>query len=127
MKWDIPHDAYYRARKFYGIASAILLVWVVIGINVDQVELAGAVLKISRPQWIPWLMVVLVLYGAYRYNHERAIYNDKRRQKLAESSTEDQAEETGPNLALLHNIEQYVLNTLAGLGIVLLIYDAFRY
>ena len=127
MDLHLPQDAYLRARRMYGVVIALLFVWVVIGIKVEEVELTGVVLHIYRPHWIPWVFVAMVLYCAYRYNHERTIYANNMRDELTQSDKEDRDKEAIQHTLLLYKIEFCVLNILASMAIMLQIYNAVNY
>jgi len=82
--------AYEGARKAYGIASALLLAWEVIGIelagsNVDVSPgpLDKVTISLKSPKAAPMVLIALVLYFAFRMTIEWYQADEKRRDLLS--------------------------------------------
>lgn len=70
-------DAYQRARRTYGIVSGLLFAWELIGIRFDAKHpVENLNISLKSPQAVPYVLIVLVLYFAFRltiewYQNER--------------------------------------------------------
>lgn len=63
-------SAYARSRKAYGVASAILLAWELVGIEIDGNPIATLNISLKSPQAAPYVLLVLVLYFAFHFTVE---------------------------------------------------------
>ena len=63
-------EAYQKARKSYGLFSALLMAWELIGIEIPEVPLENVKITLKSPQAIPYVLVVLVLYFGFRFTLE---------------------------------------------------------
>lgn len=59
-------EAYYRARKSYGLFSALLLAWSLVGVTVGDTPVENIKVSLKSPQAAPYVLVVLVAYFAFR-------------------------------------------------------------
>ncbi len=76
---------YHKARKQLMLWSAILFIWELVGIDLEKAQEAGgnagALIKsIKSPQAIPWALVILVGYFAFKLRVEWRQCSEARRQ-----------------------------------------------
>src|SRR5689334_24889056 len=83
---DPPHfsSAYHKVHKQYGIFAALLFVWELIGVDVDNSPALKNYVILKSPQAVPWVLVVMVLYFCFRFTVEWH-QSSARRRKLAAS------------------------------------------
>jgi hypothetical protein len=72
-----------KARKSYGFATALLLAWALIGIDLQPDVLSNYKLTLKSPQAAPWVLVAAVLYFGFRLTIEWFQTNPARRKMLA--------------------------------------------
>ena len=67
-----PHfgSAYDKARKAYGSQSGLLLAWELIGIELPGAPLENVKVTLKSPQAIPYVLIALVVYFAFRITIE---------------------------------------------------------
>ena len=63
-------DAYQKARRQYGLFSALLIVWELIGIEVPKVPVAGLNITLKSPEAAPFVLIALIGYFAFRITIE---------------------------------------------------------
>jgi hypothetical protein len=63
-------EAYQKAHKEYGLFSALLFAWELVGFKIQKATVASYEIEILSPQAIPWVFIVLVVYFAYRVTIE---------------------------------------------------------
>jgi hypothetical protein len=70
--WKSEHfgSAFDLARKSYGFATALLLAWALIGIDLQPDVLSNYKITLKSPQAAPWVLVAAVLYFAFRFTIE---------------------------------------------------------
>ena len=72
-------DSYRKARRSYGLFAALLLAWELVGIRLDPSPLENIDITVESPSAAPFVLVILVLYFAYRFTIEwRQCPNDAR-------------------------------------------------
>lgn len=67
-----PHfgSAYDKARKAYGLTSGLLLAWELIGIEFPGAPLENVKIILKSPQAVPYVLIALVVYFAFRITIE---------------------------------------------------------
>lgn len=80
-----PHfgAAYDKARRSYGLASAVLLAWELIGIQLDPAPVQSFKVTLQSPQAAPYVLLALVIYFAIRLTIEWFQTDTVRRQMFA--------------------------------------------
>jgi hypothetical protein len=63
-------NAYAKARKAYGLSSAILLAWELVGIEVDPRPIETLKIALKSPQAVPYVLIALVVYFAFHFTVE---------------------------------------------------------
>lgn len=63
-------SSYDKARRSYGVASALLLGWALIGIELERRPLANVNVSLETPRAAPYVFVALVVYFAFRFTIE---------------------------------------------------------
>jgi len=78
-------EPYHRARKQTVLWSSVLLAWELIGIDLAEISGGpGSVAKsIQRPEWIPIVLVLGVIYFYVRFGIERAQLDKQRTEMLS--------------------------------------------
>lgn len=71
---------YFNARKQYGLFSALLLAWELIGIDVPDAPMESLKITFKSPQAVPYVLIALVFYFAYRFIVEWFQSNPKKRE-----------------------------------------------
>src|SRR6266851_8837328 len=76
---------YHKARKQLMLWAGILFIWELVGIDLEKAKdaggNAGAIIgAIKSPQAIPWALLILVGYFAFRFRIEWGQCNPARRQ-----------------------------------------------
>ena len=79
---DFGHP-YDKARRGYGLASALLLAWELIGIEVSAQPFDSLHLTFKSPAAAPYVLIVLVIYFGFRLTVEWYQAETARRQRLA--------------------------------------------
>jgi hypothetical protein len=59
-------EGYRKSRRLYGLFSGLLIAWELIGFEVSEMQAANWKVTILSPQAIPYVLIVLILYFAYR-------------------------------------------------------------
>ena len=59
-----------KARKAYGLTSGLLLAWELIGIELPETPLENVKVTLKSPQAVPYVLIALVLYFAFRITIE---------------------------------------------------------
>ena len=73
---DQVSEGYRKARKFYGLISALLLGWEIVGIRLPEggaVETSIGKWTVLNPDAVPWVLAVLVIYAGFRFEVERRL------------------------------------------------------
>jgi hypothetical protein len=87
LTWqDVPQlsDSYQGAHKAYGLCSALLIAWEFIGIEFDASPIESLRLTLKSPQAVPYVLIVLVAYFAFRLTIEW-FQTDRRRRSMTPS------------------------------------------
>jgi len=71
--------SYHKARKSYGLFSALLVAWELIGIELTETPFESFKVKIKTPEVAPYVLVILVIYFAYRFTIEWLLINEENR------------------------------------------------
>src|SRR5437588_5845111 len=77
-------EAYGHARKAYGLVSALLIAWELIGVELDASPVENVKVTLKSPQAAPYVLIVLILYFGFRTTIEW-YQNDSRRRRLLAS------------------------------------------
>lgn len=77
-------DQYHKGRKFYTLTSGVLLAWTLVGIELAKEPLESLKVSLKNPDVTPIILVLLVLYFAYRTSVEW-YQSDARRRNLRAS------------------------------------------
>jgi cation transport ATPase len=82
---DVPEfgKAYEYARQAYGLSSGLLIAWELIGIKFSDTPLENLHVTLQSPQAIPYVLIALVAYFAFRITVEWYQTDQRRRQLLA--------------------------------------------
>jgi cation transporter-like permease len=82
---DIPAlgNAYNHARKAYGLTSALLMAWELIGVELEATPVESLKLTLKSPQAAPYVLIVLVIYFGFRMTIEWYQTDARRRQLRA--------------------------------------------
>lgn len=77
-------DQYHRARKQFALFSGLLLGWVLVGVEIpaEQPILANLNIRLLTPSAFPSILVILVIYFAYRTALEWFQLDSRRRNVL---------------------------------------------
>lgn len=60
-------DSYHLARRNLTLAAGVLLAWSVVGLDlVGAPKIEDAVLKVRKPELLPWVLAALVVFFLYR-------------------------------------------------------------
>lgn len=71
--------AYNRAHRQYVFISAILVAWELIGLDVKESPIQNINVALKTPQAIPYVLIALVFYSAYRITVEWYQSDSRRR------------------------------------------------
>jgi hypothetical protein len=84
-KSEIPAlgEVYNHARKAYGLVSALLIAWELIGVELDASPIESVKLKLKSPQAAPYVLVALIVYFGFRLTIEWYQSDIRRRQLRA--------------------------------------------
>src|SRR6476620_11936009 len=85
LTWeDVPQlsESYQGAHKAYGLSSALLIAWEFIGIEFDARPIESLRLTLKSPQAVPYILVVLVAYFAFRFTIEWFQADPRRRSMI---------------------------------------------
>ena len=77
-------EAYNHARKAYGLTSALLIAWELIGVELEASPIESVKLTLKSPQAAPYVLIVLIIYFGFRMTIEW-YQNDIRRRRLPAS------------------------------------------
>jgi hypothetical protein len=77
-------DHYHKGRKFYTLSSGLLLAWTLVGIEIEKAPIESLNVSLKNPDVTPIILVLLVLYFAYRTVVEW-YQSDARRRRLPAS------------------------------------------
>jgi hypothetical protein len=82
---DIPvlGSAYNHARKAYGVTSALLMAWELIGVELAAAPVENLKLTLKSPQAAPYVLIVLIVYFGFRMVIEWYQTDPRRRQMRA--------------------------------------------
>ncbi len=74
-------ESYQKARKSYGLFAALLLAWELIGLGLEAAQEPGGIVKVTvkSPQAAPYVLLVLVLFFAFRITIEWMQCDEDRR------------------------------------------------
>ncbi|OGU74468.1 MAG: hypothetical protein A2V93_10310 [Ignavibacteria bacterium RBG_16_34_14] len=72
-------DSYHKARKSYGLFSALLIAWELIGIKLTPEPIESLKIIIKTPEIAPYVLLILVIYFAYRFTIEWLLINEEGR------------------------------------------------
>ena len=76
-------DHYHKARKLYGLTSGLLLLWELVGIELQPNPVEYLKVKLLSPEAVPAILFILVFYFAFRFTIEWSQCDLSRRQFLA--------------------------------------------
>ena len=76
-------DAYHRARRSYGFFGGVLIAWELVGIELNEIPSPNLNLLLKSPAAIPYVLLVLVLYFAFRTSVEWYQCSQLRRETAA--------------------------------------------
>ena len=76
-------EHYHKARKLYALASGILLLWELVGIELEPTPIESLKVKLLSPEAVPVILFSLVIYFAFRFIIEWSQCDSYRRQFLA--------------------------------------------
>ena len=76
-------DHYHKARKLYGLTSGLLLLWELVGIELQPNPVEYLKVKLLSPEAVPAILFLLVFYFAFRFIIEWSQCDGYRRQFLA--------------------------------------------
>jgi hypothetical protein len=76
-------DYYHKARKLYGLTSGLLLLWELVGIELQPNPVEYLKVKLLSPEAVPAILFILVFYFAFRLIVEWSQCDISRRQFLA--------------------------------------------
>jgi hypothetical protein len=93
-------EGYSHARKAYGLTSALLMAWELIGIELQASPMENLKLTLKSPQAAPYVLIVLIIYFGFRVTIEWH-QNDIRRRSLRASRIDFAAAHTIAAAALL--------------------------
>lgn len=77
------NDAYHKARRNYGLFSGLLIAWELIGVELDKVPFNNLNIVLKSPHAVPYVLIVLVLYFAFRISVEWHQSDPQRRKMKA--------------------------------------------
>lgn len=82
---DVPHltEAFHAARRAYGLASALLIAWELVGIEFGESPIEGLKVTLKSPQAVPYILTALTLYFAVRFTVEWHQADERRREMSA--------------------------------------------
>lgn len=65
---DIPEfpESYHKARKQYGLYSALLMAWELLGLRLSETPLSNINFTIKSPQAAPFVLIALIVYFCFR-------------------------------------------------------------
>lgn len=78
----LPVD-YSHARRAYGLTSALLMAWELIGLELGQTPFENFKLTLKSPQAGPYVLIVLIIYFGFRTTIEWYQADPRRRALLA--------------------------------------------
>lgn len=73
-------DHYHHARKLYGLFSGLLLLWELVGVEIQETPIENLKLRLMNPEAVPIILFFLVLYFAFRFAIEWSQCDRLRRQ-----------------------------------------------
>ena len=73
-------EAYQKAHKQYGLFTALLIGWELVGFTVEEMPLDSVKVTLKSPEAIPYVLLALVVYFGYRLTIEWLQCDRKRRQ-----------------------------------------------
>lgn len=76
-------DHYHHARKLYGLFSGLLLLWALVGVEIQETPIESLKLRLMNPEAVPIILFSLVLYFGFRFTIEWSQCDRLRRQYLA--------------------------------------------
>lgn len=81
---DIPQltEAYEKARKQYGLFAALLMAWEIVGIELTALPISSVDITLRSPQAVPFVLMALVGYFAFRVTIEWHQSNAARRSAM---------------------------------------------
>jgi hypothetical protein len=102
-----PHfgAAYDKARKAYGLASGLLLAWELIGVDFTAKPLENLNITLKSPQAIPYVLIALVAYFAFRITIEWYQAEPARRRLMASRADFAVAHIIGAAAILLYAVQ----------------------
>jgi hypothetical protein len=77
-------EGYAHSRKAYGLVSALLIAWELIGVELEASPIENIKLTLKSPQAAPYVLIVLIIYFSFRTTIEW-YQNDVRRRRLLAS------------------------------------------
>lgn len=77
-------EGYSHARKAYGLVSALLMTWELIGVELQASPVENLKITLKSPQAAPYVLIVLIVYFGFRITIEW-YQNDIRRRCLRAS------------------------------------------
>jgi hypothetical protein len=63
-------EGYSHARKAYGLTSALLMAWELIGVELEASPIENLKLTLKSPQAAPYVLIVLIIYFGFRVTIE---------------------------------------------------------
>lgn len=76
-------EHYHKARKLYALSSGLLLLWELVGIELDPTPIESLKVKLLSPEAVPTVLFLLVFYFAFRFIIEWSQCDRHRRKFLA--------------------------------------------
>jgi hypothetical protein len=74
--------SYDKARKAYGLSTAVLLAWEFIGIELGEAPIESLKITLKSPQAAPYVLLALVAYFGFRFSVEWFQTDQSRRRLL---------------------------------------------
>jgi lipid-A-disaccharide synthase-like uncharacterized protein len=97
--------SYENARTAYGLSSALLLAWALIGVELDPAPVQSFKITLKSPQAVPYVLVALVAYFAFRLIIEWFQTELERRKRTASRVDFAVAHLLGASAVLLYFIQ----------------------
>ncbi len=67
-------DSFRKARRQYGLYSSLLIIWELAAFDVSEFKYNGII--IGQSIAIPYILLALLIYSAYRFRTEWTYYGD---------------------------------------------------
>jgi len=76
-------ESYGHARKAYGLVSALLIAWELIGVELEPSPIENVKVTLKSPQAAPYVLIALIIYFGFRMTIEWYQNDSRRRMRPA--------------------------------------------